>query len=151
MIPILPIYIVSINIILLGVESADVIPVLKPTVPNADTTSNKTSCKCKEYLSNTSIPIVEIIINAVAAIVRVKALYIKLEGSFLLSNVTSLLPLMELKPPAVTATKVVVFMPPPVPPGDAPMNIRRVRKKTVAGFNLPMFIVLKPAVRAVTD
>jgi len=147
--PILPIYIVSINIILLGIESDGVIPVLKPTVPNADITSNKTSFK--EYLSNASIPIVEIIINAIAVIVKVKALYVNLEGSFLLSNVTSLLPLMELKTPAATATKVVVFMPPPVPPGDAPINIRKARKKMVAAFKPAVLMVLKPAVLAVID
>jgi len=149
LIPILPINILSINIILPGMESVCVIPVLSPTVPNADIASNKASLS--EHFSKTSKPIVEIMTIAIAVMVRVKALYINLWGIFLLSSTTSLLPLMELKPPAVTAAKVVVFIPPPVPPGDAPINIRKARKKIVATFKPAILVVLKPAVLAVID
>ncbi|GAG82506.1 unnamed protein product, partial [marine sediment metagenome] len=42
-------------------------------------------------------------------------------------------------------------MPPPVPPGDAPINIKKARKKIVATFKLAVLMVLKPAVLAVID
>ena len=58
---------------------------------------------------------------------------------------------MELNPAAVTVTKVVVFIPPPVLPGEAPININRERKKSVEGFRAEILVVLNPAVLAVTD
>ena len=149
LIPILPINIVSINIILLPIDNDCVIPVLKPTVPNADIASNIASFRV--HFSNISSPIVEIVIMAIAIIAIDRALFINLGGSLLLNIVTPLLPLRELNPPAVTATKVVVFIPPPVPPGDAPINIKKARKKMVATFKLAVLIVLKPAVLAVID
>jgi hypothetical protein len=44
---------------------------------------------------------------------------------------------------------VLVFTPPPVDPGDAPINIREIRRKTVAGFRDSRTMVLKPDVLAV--
>ena len=42
-------------------------------------------------------------------------------------------------------------MPPPVPPGDAPININAITNNNVAFVNAPVAIVLKPAVLAATD
>jgi len=106
-----------------------VIPVVRPTVPNAEIASK--SASFNEHLSNTRSPIVDNIINTRAVSVSVKALYMALSGSLLFKRLTLFLPLIELTPAAVTVTKVVVFMPPPVPPGEAPINIRRERKKRV--------------------
>ena len=47
--------------------------------------------------------------------------------------------------------KVVVLTPPPVLPGEAPMNISAIITKSAGVVIAPMSMVLKPAVRAVTD
>ncbi|MPN60116.1 hypothetical protein SDC9_207841 [bioreactor metagenome] len=44
---------------------------------------------------------------------------------------------------------VVVLIPPPVDPGEAPMNIRPIINSSPAWLNDPISTVLKPAVRAV--
>jgi len=129
LIPILPINIHSINIILLGMVSEEVIPVLRPTVPKADITSNRASNN--EHFSNISIPIVDKRIITIAVIVKVMALRMRLSGNFLFKIETWPFPLIELNAPAMTAAKVVVFIPPPVLPGEAPINISRVRKRRV--------------------
>lgn len=149
LIPILPINIVSINIILLPVVKEEVIPVESPTVPKADIDSNNASTKL--HFSNISTPVVEKITITMAVRVIVNALWTRLSDSLLLNIVTWLLPLSVLIPPAVTAAKVVVFMPPAVLPGEAPINMRRVKKNKVAGLRLLIFMVLKPAVLGVTD
>ena len=45
---------------------------------------------------------------------------------------------------------MLVLIPPPVDPGDAPINIRKIRRKTVGAAKVVISWVLKPAVRAVT-
>ena len=56
---------------------------------------------------------------------------------------------------AITApikiVKVVVLIPPPVEPGDAPMNIRMMMKNCVACRSEAISSVLAPAVLGVTD
>jgi hypothetical protein len=47
--------------------------------------------------------------------------------------------------------KVVVLIPPPVDPGDAPINIRILIIKSVIGLREPVATVLNPAVLVVTD
>ncbi len=56
-----------------------------------------------------------------------------------------------LSAPAKSTPSVQVFMPPPVEPGEAPINIRIMRKKSVGLARFCIGTVLKPAVRAVTD
>jgi hypothetical protein len=46
---------------------------------------------------------------------------------------------------------LVVFTPPPVEPGEAPMNIRTSMRRRVAFVREPISTVLKPAVLGVTD
>ena len=45
---------------------------------------------------------------------------------------------------------VVVFIPPPVEPGEAPININTTNRKTVGSRSSAMEIVLNPAVLVVT-
>jgi len=45
--------------------------------------------------------------------------------------------------------KVVVFIPPPVPPGEAPINMREMIKIKVGREKLPTSTRLNPAVRGV--
>ena len=52
---------------------------------------------------------------------------------------------------SISTEKVVVFIPPPVEPGEAPININKTVNKTEAELYKPISIVLKPAVLAVTD
>ncbi len=47
--------------------------------------------------------------------------------------------------------KLVVLMPPPVEPGEAPMNMRTINRRIDALVSWPMSTVLKPQVLAVTD
>ena len=47
--------------------------------------------------------------------------------------------------------KVVVFIPPPVEPGDAPKNIKMMIKNNEASCNAPVSIKVYPAVREVVD
>ena len=44
--------------------------------------------------------------------------------------------------------KVVVFTPPPHEPGEAPINIKRIRTKSVSFAKFPIDSVLNPAVLA---
>ena len=54
---------------------------------------------------------------------------------------------------AIRAATVVVLMPPPVPPGLAPMNISAISSRVPESvmFSSEKGTVVKPAVRAVTD
>ena len=52
--------------------------------------------------------------------------------------------------PATTLAEVV-FITPPVEPGDAPINVNRIIINIDACERIPRFTVLKPAVRTVTD
>jgi hypothetical protein len=45
---------------------------------------------------------------------------------------------------------LVVFTPPPVEPGEAPMNMRMSIRRSVAFVSAPISTVLKPAVLGVT-
>ena len=46
---------------------------------------------------------------------------------------------------------MLLFNTTPVPPGDAPINIRIINITNVASFKTDMFIVLNPAVLGVID
>ncbi len=47
--------------------------------------------------------------------------------------------------------KLVVLIPPPVEPGEAPMNMRMIMTRIVGLVSWPMSTVLNPAVRGVID
>jgi hypothetical protein len=46
---------------------------------------------------------------------------------------------------------VTVFMPPPVPPGEAPINISIIKRKRLTGLRFEVGKVSNPAVRGVID
>ena len=52
--------------------------------------------------------------------------------------------------PRITIPKVVVFIPPPVDPGEAPININIIYVNSVGAVNAPIAIVLNPAVSVET-
>src|SRR4030042_4266046 len=83
-----------------------------------------------------------IIVNAFGIISR---------ETLLLKRCTPSFPAKENQVYKISKPKVVVLIPPPVELGEAPINIRIIIKKRVAFCMLPMSMVLKPAVRAVTD
>jgi len=60
--------------------------------------------------------------------------------------IDSLAAILDFIKAKITPT-VLVLTPPPVDPGDAPINMREISKKTAAGFREPNSMVLKPAVR----
>jgi hypothetical protein len=65
--------------------------------------------------------------------------------------IVSVCPFSRDRTSAKNTAAVVVLMPPPQEPGEAPMNMRIMKKKRVAFDNRLKFTVLKPAVLAVTD
>jgi len=66
-------------------------------------------------------------------------------------TVTSSLPRHRFQINKMRMAKLVVLMPPPVEPGDAPMNMRRRRRRRDGFVRLPISTVLNPAVLGVTD
>ena len=85
---------------------------------------------------------------------KIRSLAVKLplpEGTALRKICIWLFPLSIAAIPSTISAKVTVLTPPPVDPGEAPINIRNIRNNFDLGAKLAMFIVLKPAVRAVTD
>ena len=73
------------------------------------------------------------------------------DGIILLDISTFSLCLKPLTTVAHNTDSVVVLMPPPVEPGQAPININMIIKKSVAEENLEISQVLKPAVLEVID
>ena len=63
----------------------------------------------------------------------------------LMDSLAAILDLIKAK----ITPNVLVFTPPPVEPGDAPMNMREISIKIAAGWREPKSMVLKPAVLGV--
>ena len=68
-----------------------------------------------------------------------------------LKIVGSLCPVSQALIVKIKTINVEVLIPPPVDPGEAPMNIKNIIIKTVGKDKNLVDIVLKPAVRAVID
>ena len=66
-------------------------------------------------------------------------------------SVTDFLPVIVVKIAEKATRKVDVFIPPPVEPEDAPINIKNMRINKVGIPNVPKSTVSKPAVLHVTD
>ncbi len=132
------------------VEILAVIPVESPTVAKADTTSNKILIK-----SNVgSVRLIKIVAKITAATEPTNtptAFKIKDVAILRSYNKTSSFPWRIVLVQLVKTLKVVVFRPPPVPPGLAPRNISAIVINRPAVVILPISMVLKPAVLGVTD
>lgn len=146
--PILPIYIRSIIRNFPAIVKWGVIPVDNPTVPKAETASN--SKERKDLSSNISKRRKRKENAIVALTTRARALYTTELGMVLLKVSMSSLPLKMLFRERRRIANVEVFIPPPVEPGEAPMNIRKIIIVRVTVEREDMDIVLKPAVLGVT-
>jgi len=136
-----------------------VIPMDRPTVPNADTVSKRYSTKkCLLFKGgnvlslphNKSMDVMRVMKKADANImvmVRVRTS----TGIVLLKTFTSSCPFSLFQIIRMRRAKLVVLIPPPVEPGEAPINIRIIMTRIVALVNWPISTVLKPAVRGTTD
>lgn len=69
---------------------------------------------------------------------------------FLLNSVASCLPTIAFTLDS-KVKKVVVLMPPPVDPGEAPIHIRHMTTMSVRWLSNPVSTLLKPAVLDVTE
>ena len=85
------------------------------------------------------------------SVITVKTLGIMSCDILLLKIWISSFPFSEEQTYNISKPKVVVLTPAPVELGEAPINIKIIIKKRVAFCMLPIWMVLKPAVRAVTD
>jgi len=146
--PILPTYIKMVIKNLPVWLSRGVIPVESPTVPKAEKASNIILSNGKgstiRSRNNTKkIRVAERVISEVASRMLV-------DGILRLQMLKSLLPFKRDVMDSTSTAKVVVFIPPPVDPGDAPINISARVISIEAGLRLPVSIVLNPAVRVVT-
>lgn len=125
-------------------------PVDKPTVPKADISSNKRFTKLLPgsviERKNVEIKIREIENKAIE-----KAFLIVSLEMVCLTISTLFRPFIVLIAERKITEKVVVFIPPPVDPGEAPINIRNIIKISTGNPRLVKSTVLNPAVRQLTD
>ena len=114
-------YMVSTMTALLAAERFGVMPVERPTVPNADTVSNSSFinsvCGSSTHSKN-----VEVHTTPEASKVMTNALRTISDERVRLNAAQGLLVDAD-KTACINTKKVVVLIPPPVDPGDAPINI----------------------------
>ncbi len=153
--PTLPANIVAIMQSLEAEFMSAVIPVVSPTVPKAETTSNKDRinepfiCVCSPRKNDRST--VKTNIHASARKNMTNDSLTICWGTERPNAITRRLFFSAAITDIITTANVQVFMPPPVEPGDAPINIRSVSTTTEGTERPPMGRVLNPAVLAVTD
>ena len=126
------------------------IPVDKPTVPKAEISSKS---RLRKLLSGSVIERIKVDINISEIEKRAMeyALLMVLLETVCLTISTFLRPLMVLIAERRITEKVVVLIPPPVEPGEAPINIRNIMKISTGWPRCEKSTELKPAVRQVTD
>ena len=148
--PTLPININSIINIFPKILRFGLPPILSPTVAIADTTSNPTSSKLK---SGSVIDIIRVPIkNRATPIKNIPNDFFTVVSLILLSH-TSISCFSNINDFTVNINVaiVVVFTPPPVDAGDAPININIIIKNILFSLIAAKSIVLNPAVLSVTD
>ena len=146
--PTLPANMVTIIIILPAIDSEEVMPMLKPTVANALMVSKMMVISGLSPSLKVSINIT--IKTKVAEKINMLKAFSKMVLGMLRSpNVKFLFPLIIPHKATKIITNVEVFIPPPVEPEDAPMNIKKSKMNKVGVFNAPMSTELKPAVLVV--
>jgi hypothetical protein len=150
MVPTLPINIEAMITILPIVDNWGVTPVLKPTVEKADTCSNnKSRLSCLGSVTDKIKTPNRI--YAAAKLITENALKSVSIGIVRLSIDIIFLPRIVDTTETAMSRKVIVFIPPPVEPGDAPINIRKIIIMSVGFCSLVKSTVLNPAVRVMTD
>ena len=143
-VPILPISIRAVNTILLtGVKFA-VIPVERPTVPNAETTSKQTgrNSVCSKNMRMSADKITSSSEPKTIAV----TLFMRSWFILRLKITTSVFPINTEIQNLKRIEKEVVLIPPPVLPGEAPMNINRIKIKMLASDIAFTLTELKPVV-----
>ena len=120
-IPILPMNMTIESNILDKSERLGVMPRDKPTVPKADTTSNKVSRILKSSVSKREKVKRKIRMQEEK---KIRILFlITSSDTVLLKRLMVFFPFKVARILRIKTKKVVVFIPPPVEPGEAPMNI----------------------------
>jgi len=121
----------------------------RPTVATADVDSKRVS---KKGISSKNMSTVVKVITIMALrLTMARDLIMVWWGILLLKTTACSVPLIcEITATKITP-KVVSLTPPPVEPGAAPINIRKIAIALVISFMLPVSMVLKPEVRVVTD
>jgi len=146
--PIRPRNIVIIITIFEAIDSDEVMPVESPTVAEAETTS-KNICIDVKPVSKNMIAVVERKVMPRKRTKIASALFTISLGMVLLETSTWFFSLIIVLMLINMTAKVVVLIPPPVEPGEAPINMSNIMKSMVAGLNLDMSTELKPAVLVV--
>lgn len=146
--PSLPMYMVSIIMILDGTVSSGVMPVVSPTVPIAEKHSNITSRSGSAGSRAVTATVTDTVQHKPSEMIT-NALCMISRGICLPKALASRPVEWEISD-FISAKKVVVFIPPPVEPGDAPMNISTHIMSRPAFENPEYGNVAKPAVLAVT-
>jgi len=121
-----------------------VIPSDKPTVPNAETVSKKQSkklCVSDNKIRYKNTPIIVADRITIAITFKMSSFF-----SVLLPTSVLFLELKVLQHTAIKTPKEVVLIPPPVDPGDAPINISGIRKNKVPALKIVRSILLNPHV-----
>ncbi len=139
--------------------SFGVTPIERPTVPKAETVSKRYSTKRWRLCDRRQIPlaaqkrsteVIRQIEKADAKMIVIVRPRIS-RGICRFITFTWWLPFIRFQIISSRSVKLVVLIPPPVDPGEAPMNIRIIMTRIVVLARLPMSTVLKPAVRGVID
>ena len=138
--------------------SFGVTPMESPTVPKAETVSKRYSTKWWRLSKGGRLPppainrtdVMIAMEKAEAKMIDRVRLTISL-GMVRLKTFTSSFPFKRFHIIITSSAALVVLTPPPVEPGEAPMNISASMRRIVALVRDPMSTVLKPAVLGVTD
>ena len=122
----------------------------RPTVPKAEVASYRQSMYRMSGFRELITP-ASINTSKMAMKVRLKALYTAGVEKRWRSTTTSSLPRMVQITVNSSTVKVVVLMPPPVEPGQAPINISSTESTFVNSYWAAMSTEAKPAVRVLVD
>ena len=134
--PIRPVYMINMTISLLAGWSCGVMPVDRPTVPKADVASNKSCRNVRSGSRRHRMNVPPHTTNADSS-VTIKAFWTTSPAT-VRRNAVGIRPVAALRVACRRANSVVVFMPPPVEPGDAPTNMRRIKTNRPASVNEPI-------------
>ena len=130
-----------------------------PTVPKAETVSNRYSTKKWRLCSGGTAPSplknrrTEVIRTTEKPDAKMMAIVRPMisRGTRRLKTFTWDRPFIRFQIIRSSSAKLVVLIPPPVEPGEAPMNMRMIITRTVGLVSRPMSTVLNPAVRGEID